>query len=496
MVEREVRLRIAGLSKQFGGTKALDGVSLELRAGEIHALLGENGAGKSTLIKILAGIHQPDGGRISGPLGATIPGRPLPGIAFVHQDLGLVETMTVAENLALGVGYPVRSGLIDWRAARTRAEAALAVMGCDIPANILVGRLAAAEKSMVAIARALSIEAGVLVLDEPTATLSQADVIRLHAVLARLQQNGLAILYVTHRLDEVFRFAGRVTVLRDGKVVASGLVDETDADTLMQQIVGRRLAACRAGSERRLGAVVLQVDGLRSASIGPCSFTVAGGEVLALVGLRGAGHDLVGRMLFGDVGAKAGHILVNGRPVALRAPSDAVLAKFGFVSSKRVEESICMGLSVQENLHANPHIARLRNLGTAHERQAAERVLRAFDVRPPIGSRVIATLSGGNQQKVVLARWLSAGREVLILEEPTIGVDVGAKAEIYRLLQTALDDGLAVVLVSSDFEEVANLAHRAIVFDRGRPATELAGAEITQDALTVASSGAAARVPA
>ena len=487
--EPDLRLQVLGLSKRFGGTRALDDVSFDLRRGEIHALLGENGAGKSTLIKILAGIHQADVGRIVGPSGPAAPGRPVPGIAFVHQDLGLVATMTVAENLALGVGYPIRTGLIDWHGARARAEAALATMGCEIAADMLVGRLAAAEKSMVAIARALSIEANVLVLDEPTATLAEMDVARLHEVLSRLKQSGLAILYVTHRLDEVFRFADRATVLRDGKVVATTLVAETDADTLMQQIVGRRLSQRQSRADLRQGAVVLQVDGLRSASVGPCSFSVAAGEVLALAGLRGAGHDVVGRMLFGDIRPAAGHVLVNGRPVFLNNPQDAVAAGIGFVSSKRVEESICMGLSVQENLYANPHTARIDSPGTAHERQAAETVLHAFDVRPPIASRVIATLSGGNQQKVVLARWLTAGREILILEEPTIGVDVGAKAEIYRLLQGALDQGLAVVLVSSDFEEVANLGHRAIVFDRGRPGTELVGTRITQDALAAASSG-------
>lgn len=488
----ELRLQVQGLSKRFGGTHALVDVDVTVRAGQVHALLGENGAGKSTLIKILAGVHQPDEGQIIGPAGPAVPGRPVPEISFVHQDLGLVATMTVSENIALGAGYTMHAGLIDWQALARRAEQALAAMGCTFAASQLVGRLSAAEKSMVAIARALSVDAKVLILDEPTATLQDTDVSRLHEVLKRLTQQGLAVVYVTHRLDEVFRFADRATVLRDGKVQATLAIAETDAARLMHHIVGRNLANRSTSGARRHGAAVLQVDELCSNRVGPCSFTVAAGEVLALVGLRGAGHDVVGRMLFGDIPRRLGRIQIDSRTVSVATPEDAMAVGIGFVSSKRVDESICMGLSLRENLYINPKTAGLTTLGTGVEFKAAARVLQSFDVRPPSPNRIMATLSGGNQQKVVLARWLCAKRRVLVLEEPTIGVDVGAKAEIYGLLDVALADDLAIVLISSDFEEVANLADRAIVFDRGRQGCEIKREDLSISALTALATGAMA----
>jgi ribose transport system ATP-binding protein len=485
----DVLLSIRGLSKRFGGTQALDDVALTLEAGELHALLGENGAGKSTLIKILAGLYAPDSGVVVGPYGLATPLRSVPGVAFVHQDLGLVPTMTVTENIALGTGFTRRGGLIDWSAANRSACEALAVMGCTIPPSYLVGRLPAAEKSMVAIARAVAVKACLLVLDEPTATLPEHEVAGLHRVLDRLRQEGLAILYVTHRLDEVFRFADRATVLRDGRVQITEPVERLKPQEVMRQILGRDLHRLFAKGVRRLGNTVFEVRDLCSTYAGPASFSVAQGEVVALVGLRGSGHDVVGRMLFGDIVPSSGDILIDGRSLELEAPADAIAAGIGFVSSKRVEESICMGLSLRENLFVHPGTAGIRHIGTRDETVRSRAALTSFDVRPPQPERVIATLSGGNQQKVVLARWLLVGRRVLILEEPTIGVDVGAKAEIYRLLEEALSSGLAVVLISSDFEEVVGLSDRALVFDRGRQAAEILSRDLSVSRVAAVSSG-------
>jgi ribose transport system ATP-binding protein len=482
-------LAVTGVSKQFGGTQALAGVDFDVRAGEIHALLGENGAGKSTLIKILAGIHLPDAGTIAGPRGPAVPGRPVPGIAFVHQDLGLVETMTVAENIAIGTAYARAGGLINWRATERSAADALDTMDCAVSPSRLVGRLSAAEKSMVAIARALAIEAEVIVLDEPTATLPEVDVATLHEVLRRLRGRGLGIIYVTHRLDEVFRLADRATVLRDGRLRSTRLVAETRPQALVEDIVGRRMDELFPMARRSTGRVVVSVAGLRSKYVGPVDFTVAVGEVLGMVGLRNAGHDVVGRMLAGDIPARGGRIEIDGQAADLTSPAAAIARGVGFVSSKRVEESLCNGLAVRENLYLDPALAGLRCIATNGERNAARAALDKFDVRPRRSEVAVATLSGGNQQKVVIARWLGVGRRMLVLEEPTTGVDIGAKAEIYRLLEEALAAGLAVVLVSSDFEEVAGICDRAFVFSRGRQIAELSRAELSVARITHLAAG-------
>ncbi|SDB54646.1 sugar ABC transporter ATP-binding protein [Bauldia litoralis] len=486
-----VLLRCDRLSKRFGGTQALDSVGLAIRAGEIHALLGENGAGKSTLIKILAGIYVADDGAIEGPAGKAGPGKPVPGIAFVHQDLGLVETMTVAENVAVVADYQRKRGLIDWGATEDKARHALDAMGCTFDPGTLVGRLSAAEKSMVAIARALAIEARILVLDEPTATLPESDVIRLHEVLQRLRGQGLGIIYVTHRLDEVFRIADTVTVLRDGKVVSSRPVGETTPQGLVMDIVGRGIEELFPAIRHDIGDVVLAVEDLKSKSVGPVSFEVAAGEILGLVGLRSAGHDVVGRIIAGALPSRSGDIRLDGKRLTLDDSHDAIVEGIGFVSSKRTEESICAGLAVRENLFPDPDLAGISVIGTQRERQMATDALDTFDVRPRDTERPIATLSGGNQQKVVIARWLTVGRRVLVLEEPTTGVDVGAKAEIYRLLNEALSRKLAVLLVSSDFEEVAGLSDRALVFSRGQTVAEVPRADLSVERLTALASGGA-----
>ncbi len=486
-----VLLWVESLSKRFGGTQALRDVDLTIHAGEVHALLGENGAGKSTLIKVLAGIHAPDGGRVIGPQGAAPSAGPLPGIAFVHQDLGLVDTLTVAEAMALSAGFAQRGPLIAWGRTRARARDALAAMDLDIDPDTLVGHLGSAEKSMVAIARALVVDARLLVLDEPTATLPEADVRRLHKAIDRLRARGLGILYVTHRLDEVFRIAQTATVLRDGAVVHAGAVGGTTPDALVEAIIGRRLEAMFPARRPPTDRPLMRVEALASKHAGPVDFTLHAGEVLGLVGLRNSGQDTIGRMVAGALPARSGRVSLQDVDLPLGDLGWAVAKGVGFVSSKRVEESVCPQLSLQENLHVNPTLGALTFINGPAERDKAQTTLTEFGVRPPEPERVIATLSGGNQQKVVLARWLSVGRTVLILEEPTTGVDIGARADIYALLGRATESGMGVLVVSSDFEEVSGLCDRALVLDRGRPVRMLTGDEITVEALTHLSGGGA-----
>ncbi len=494
-------LEVRGVSKRFTATLALDRFDFDLRSGEIHALLGQNGAGKSTLIKILAGVYPPSAGTVAWRGRIVVPGSERLPIAFIHQDLGLVDTMTVAENVAIQAGYKRAAGLIDWRASAAAAAEALSAMGSFIDPQARVAGLSAADRSIVAIARALAIRADVLVLDEPTAALPAADVERLLATLRRLRARGIGMIYVTHRLDEVFRIADRVTVLRDGRGIATVSVHDTSPEDLVVKIVGRAVEDAALAAPPKAPAPLLALRDLvvpqeEAGLIGPVSFTAAAGEILALVGLRGAGHHAVGRAVFGAMRTRAGEMWLGGVRVAPASPADAMRRGIGFVSSRRGEESMAAGMSVQENLYLNPRArgrAAWRPVWPQRELAAAGRALARFSVRPPDPSRPIITLSGGNQQKVVVARWMEARIRLLVLEEPTIGVDVGSKAEIYRDLGLALRRGIAVLLISSDFEEVEKVAHRALVFSRGAVIAEVPRGDITVARLTRLAAGGAER---
>jgi ribose transport system ATP-binding protein len=495
MADPAVLLQVRGLSKHFGGTLALDAVDVDFAAGEVHALLGENGAGKSTLIKILAGVYRADAGEVLWRGRAIDPAADRLPIAFIHQELGLVDTMTVAENISLVAGYPRRGALIDWRGAHDAAAGVLERMGGGIAAATRVGSLPAAGKAIVAIARALAVRADILVLDEPTAALPEADVARLLDVLRRLREQGVGLIYVTHRLDEVFRIADRVTVLRDGRRVATSPIAETAPAALVQAIIGRRLDDLFAAPPPPGAEIALGVRDLAARGVGPVSFDLRRGEVLGLVGLRGAGHDIAGRAIFGDILPEAGRIEAAGSILRAAGPRTAIARGIGFVSSKRREESMAPSLSARENLYMNPSmvgVGLLHPIQPGAEQARALGVLQRLSVRPPDTERPIITFSGGNQQKVILSRWMESGCRVLVLEEPTFGVDVGSKAQIYGLLRAACAAGLAVLLVSSDFEEVVGLSHRALVFDRGRVAVELPREKLSVERLTEAASGASA----
>ena len=491
----EPLLTVSRLTKRFGGTEALRDVDFSVERGEIHALLGANGAGKSTLIKILAGVHALDAGTV------TLSGIELGAsgfrqrISFVHQDLGLIETMTVGENMAMGYGYPRRWKFIDWPAVKSAAARAFDVLGSPLPIDRPVAELSRAEKSIVAIARALVGNVDLLVLDEPTASLPEADVGRLFRVLERLRSRGIGIIYVSHRLDEVFRIADAVTVLRDGRTVAVYRPLSVSPEQLVADIVGSVLPP-HVATPRAAGATpALEVHELRTEHAGPVSFSVAAGEILGLAGLRGQGHEAVGRAIAGVLPRGTGKIRIGGKEAAIKTPADAISAGLGFATGKRAEEALAPTMSVKENLFLNPlnfgqKSFRLRS--RSGERDAARKILRRFDVRPADPERDINTLSGGNQQKVVLARWAGQRYRVLVLEDPTIGVDVGAKAQIYRMMAEDAEAGTATVVVSSDLDELAQIADRVLAFSRGRIVAELHRGEITVEALTRAVGGVGA----
>jgi ribose transport system ATP-binding protein len=402
--------------------------------------------------------------------------------------------MSVAENIALSLGYVKRGRRIDWTATEALADKALALVEADFSATARVSSLTRTQKSLVAIARALAADCDYLVLDEPTASLPADEVERLFAALRPLKLRGVGMIYVSHRLDEIFKIADRVAVLRDGQMVGMRAIEHTTPEELVGLIVGRKAREIARPAVLE-GPAILRVVGLATGAVGPVSFEIKRGELLGLAGLRGAGHEDVGRALFGLI-PHAGKIALNGVTPDLKDAGAAMRSGIGLVARDRVAESVAPGLSIRENAFINPSATRRRLLSLLSpkaEDELARELGRRVGLSPNDPTLAIEALSGGNQQKVVVGRWLDSGRQLLVAEDPTAGVDVGAKAEIYHLLYQALASGMGVLVVSTDFEETANICHRAIVFSRGLPVAELSGVELsTESLIQAASAGEAA----
>ncbi|WP_231472283.1 sugar ABC transporter ATP-binding protein [Pseudoxanthomonas suwonensis] len=478
-------LHAQGLSKRFGATRALDGASLCLRAGEIHALMGQNGAGKSTLIKLLTGVERPDAGSVTLDGRAIAPATPLEaqheGISTVYQEVNLCPNLSIAENLFAG-RYPRRFGLIDWKRVRREARALLAELHLDLDVDMPLSSCPVAIQQMVAIARALGVSAKVLVLDEPTSSLDEGEVRELFAVMRRLRERGMAILFVTHFLDQVYEVSDRITVLRNGALVGEYLPSELPQAALVRAMVGREVelaggrdAAAPAPTD---APVVVEARGLgRRGSLHPVDLQLRAGEVLALGGLLGAGRTELARLLFGLDRAGSGELRVDGTPVELHHPADAVARGLALCPEERKTEGIVAGLSVRENIILALQARRgwLRALSRATQVKLADQYvallgIRTADIETPVGA-----LSGGNQQKVVLARWLATQPKLLILDEPTRGIDVAAKQEIMAEVLRLAREGMAVLFISAEIEELTRLGDRIAVLRERRLAGELPG---------------------
>jgi ribose transport system ATP-binding protein len=475
-------LAVEGLDCRFGATHALRGVSLSVRAGEVLALLGENGAGKSTLIKILAGVEDPTAGTIR--LGNDVFDRGLTadqarahGLAFVHQDLGLLPGLSVAENIAHVAGFARRGGLISWRRQVAFARELLGRWEMDIDPSTPVDRLEAAQRSLVAIARAVAVDARVIILDEPTASLPRHDVDLVYGAVERLRRAGVAVMYVTHRLGEVARLADRAAILRDGSLVGLVTVGETSEQEIVELIVGAKLdhVASAPGARQDELLTLHEVGGEGADGV---SLTLHRGEILALVGLVGAGHRPVGRMVVGVERATRGEMRLGGERFEPRTPREAQRRGVVYVPGDRLREGAFPTLDTGSNFalrdRATAALTSLRK-----ERAGAARVFDEWRVLPRSPAAPFAALSGGNQQKVVLAKWMTPPPTILVAEEPTAGIDVGTKSAIYGRLADAARAGTGVLLLSSDADEVAAIADRAIVFGHGTPRVELARHELS-----------------
>jgi ribose transport system ATP-binding protein len=483
-----VLLEMHGIVKEFPGVRALDGVDLGVRAGEVHCLLGQNGAGKSTLIKVLGGAHRPDAGEVvwdGRPVDFASPhAADVAGIAVIHQELDLVPGLSVAENVVLG-REPSRLGFTRPRDAERTARDVLARLGHpEIPVRRELGRLSAAGQQVVSMARALARDARLIVMDEPSAVLDPEEVRNLFRVVRELTADGVAVVYISHRLEEIREIGDRVTVLKDGRTVARDLpARETPTADVVRLMTGRTVEHVFPDRTGQPGEVVLEVEGLsRTGEFADVSFTVRAGEVLGLAGLVGSGRSEILETIHGARRASAGTVRVKG--TALRAGSvpAAVRAGLGLSPEERKSQGLLLAEPVARNvsLPSLGRFARAGFLAPDAEVSAAREVTAQLDVRPADPTRPVKTLSGGNQQKVVLARWLLHGCTVLLLDEPTRGVDVGARAEIYSLVRRLAADGVAVVLVSSEVPEVLGLADRVLVLREGRVVHEAPAAELDE----------------
>ncbi|TDE43064.1 sugar ABC transporter ATP-binding protein [Nonomuraea mesophila] len=495
-------LTMSGIGKQFPGVKALDGVDLRLSPGEVHALMGENGAGKSTLIKVLTGVHPADTGTIELDGAAVAFGSPLEarqaGISTVYQEVNLCTNLSVAENILIG-REPRRLGRIDWRRMRARAAELLSRLELSLDVAAPLSSYSPAIQQMVAIARALDVDARVLILDEPTSSLDAGEVEQLFMVMRRLKEEGIAILFVSHFLDQIYEISDRMTILRNGRLVGEYPTSELSQVQLVAKMIGQELDALERlhGSARVFDRPLVEARELgRAGAIEPFSLTVHEGEVVGLAGLLGSGRTEIARLLFGADHASTGEVAVGGAPASLRTPRAAMNHKIAFCSENRKEDGLIPDLTVRENIILALQATRgwTRPVPRDVQDELVGRYVKALRISPPNPEHLVRDLSGGNQQKVVLARWLILEPRLLILDEPTRGIDVGAKTEIQRLVAELSDGGVAVLFISAELEEVLRLSHKVEVLRDRRLVAELPNDdELTTDVLmeTIASGGRA-----
>lgn len=503
LANRPVLLEMRNIAKSFPGVRALDGVSLDLCPGEVHALVGENGAGKSTLIKILAGVYADYDGHIK-IAGDAVRFRSVresenAGIAVVFQELSLVPDLTVGENIFLG-REPARFGVVEWNALYSNASRLLRELGVDLDPRTRTGKLGTGEQQLVEIAKALSQNARLLVLDEPTAALTDAEAEGLFAILNKLRDQGIGIIYVSHRLQEVFRLSQRITVLRDGRTVGTGLTSELDEQQVITKMVGRQVSQVFPVTKRSPGEAVLEVRHLTAAdpivrgklAVNDVSFTVHRGEVVGIAGLMGSGRTELLMSLFGSFpGSVTGETFIDGRPVEIKRPADAIAHGVGFVTEDRKRS----GLVLDQTILANITLASLARVSgrfvtnESREIAASRPLFEDLGIKATSLFTLAGTLSGGNQQKVVLAKWLVNQARILFLDEPTRGIDVGAKQEIYGMIDRLAQSGLAVVMVSSELPEVLGLCDRILVLYQGRITGEFTRGSASPDAVMACATG-------
>ncbi len=493
-------LRMEGIGKSFPGVRALDDVLFEIRPGEVHALMGENGAGKSTLMKILAGAYSADSGQIvldGSPVTIAGPQRAAElGINIIYQEFNLVPQLSIAENIYLGREPRKGLGFLDQEKMRREAQAVMDSLGAKLDVRTPVGKLPVAMQQMVEIAKATSRKSRIIVMDEPSATLTDHELENLYRLIQQLRSEGVAIVYISHRMDEVFAISDRITVLRDGKTVGTKLRGEATPEELIRMMVGRSLDENFPKVAAAPGDVVLEVRNLvRAGILHDISFSVRAGEVVALAGLVGSGRTEIARCVFGADHFDSGQVLLQGKPLVAHGPASAIKAGIGLVTEDRKAQGLVLGMGVRENatLAALPKFAKAGFVQSGPEKKKASEYVASMGVRSPSLEQRVKNLSGGNQQKVVLSKWLMTDSKLLILDEPTRGIDVGAKVEIYQLINRLTADGIGILMISSELPEVLGMADRILVMREGHLVGELSRAEATQEKIGVLAVGVPVR---
>ena len=487
---QEVILRMQGIRKTFPGVVALDNVNLDVRSGTVHSLMGENGAGKSTLMKCLIGMYTPDEGTVE-LAGDIVRFKDTKdglehGISMIHQELSPVPEMMVAENIWLGREPRGRLGLLSPAAMFRKTRELFDEWKIDIDPRARMKDLTVSKQQMVEIAKAISYDAKIIIMDEPTSAIPEREVAHLHGMIKRLTDFGVAIIYITHKMDEVFRISDDITVFRDGKHVGSCPAKELDRDKLIKLMVGRELTDLFPKEEAEIGDVVLSVQGLnRGAVVKDVSFELHRGEILGLAGLMGAGRTEVLETIFGIEKAESGEVVLNGRALRIKQPSDAIRAGMALLTEDRKLNGIMGVLSVRDNITAAalPRYSPRGVLHVGEMRKDSEEQREKLRIKTPSLSQLIKNLSGGNQQKALISRWLLTVPDVLMIDEPTRGIDVGAKSEIHRLMSMLAQEGKAIIMVSSELPEVLGMSDRILVMHEGRISGELSREEANQESV-------------
>ena len=489
------------IGKSFPGVRALDGVTLDLFAGEVLAIVGENGAGKSTLMKILAGAQPADSGEIlidGAPAAITSPrSAEERGVGMIYQEFNLVPALNAVDNIVLGY-EPAKGLFLDERAARERATKVFGELGITLPLNVETSRLSVAQQQMIEIAKVLSRNARIIVMDEPSAALTDREIDRLFAIIKTLKAKGAGIIYISHRLEELPRIADRVTVMRDGRAIETRAIGDFPPDEIVRAMVGRRLDSHfpQLPEVAADAPVMLSVRDLsRVPAVKGVSFEVKRGEIVGLAGLVGAGRTEIVRAIAGADVPQSGEIDVEGKTLRARSPHEGIAAGIAFITEDRKAQGLVLGMTVRENVtlaHLGQFVNRDLLINRGKEEAVSEQYIEELRIRTPSPEQTVSNLSGGNQQKVVLAKWLLGNAKVFLFDEPTRGIDIGAKAEIYNLMVKLAQGGAAIVMVSSELPEVLGMSHRILVIRDGRIVRELSRAQATPDAVIAAATGAAA----
>jgi ABC-type sugar transport system ATPase subunit len=469
----EFILEIKNLSKRFGGIQALEGVNLQVRYGEVHALVGENGAGKSTLMNVLGGIIKCDQGEVfykGQPVAFSNPVQSLQaGIAIIHQELAMLPSLNVIDNIFLG-RMKTKNGLISWRDLEKKTMEYLALVGLDIDPQILARDLSISQRQLVEIAKAVSMDASLIIMDEPNSSLSESETELLFNVIKRLQAKNVAVIYVSHKINEVLRISDRISVLRDGHYVGTADKENATVTSVIEMMVGRQVLIQRVGLGSRTDTALLQVENLSGERFQDVSFQLNRGEILGFAGLVGAGRSEVARAIFGADPIRTGKLLLDGKPVHFKLPTDAIKAGLAMVQEDRKVLSLFMDMSILYNVSMAklPQMASGGFIRGKEETQTAESFVKKLSIKLSSVYAPVRSLSGGNQQKTVLARWLATNPRILILDEPTHGVDIGAKAEIYHLMRDLAEAGMGIILISSELPEILAMSDRVAVMHEGR----------------------------